>query len=296
MAVYLPKGGKTWRYDFTVEGTPFKGSTGKQTEAEARKFEADLKAQAQAQAKQRQQVAAAKAVLGIADEDPNKAVPKTFGEAAARYWKEKGQYASNAKEDKEHLLRLGEWIGADTALTSINNATVASIVARRADMPKLSKPHRDPKTGEIVPGRVQVRSPVTGQVRDYVEGEDNPQHIIRLSKAFVNRSSIDLLKRVMLRARDTWECPGLRAIKWKEYRLKEAKPRKRTLTYAEEAKIEEHLREGYRAAFRFAVRSGFRLENFAGEFAWKQVIPIGADPHALTQSRRPMDMVRCLPV
>jgi transposase len=26
------------------------------------------------------------------------------------------------------------------------------------------------------------------------------------------------------------------------------------------------------------------------------LIPIGADPHALTQSRRPMDMVRCLPV
>jgi transposase len=28
----------------------------------------------------------------------------------------------------------------------------------------------------------------------------------------------------------------------------------------------------------------------------RRLIPIGADPHALTQSRRPMDMVRCLPV
>jgi hypothetical protein len=112
MAVYLPKGGKTWRYDFTVGSVPYKGSTGTQGEAEARKFEADLKAEVQAKVKQQQQIAAAKAVLGIT-EDENSDIPKTFEQAVNRYWGEKGKNAKNADEDFRHLNRLVDWIGAE---------------------------------------------------------------------------------------------------------------------------------------------------------------------------------------
>ena len=60
-------------------------------------------------------------------------------------------------------------------------------------------------------------------------------------------------------------------IKWADYLLSEPKPRTRTLTHAEEARIEEHLREGYGAAFRFAIKSGFRLSNFTEAFTLDQV-------------------------
>jgi hypothetical protein len=60
-------------------------------------------------------------------------------------------------------------------------------------------------------------------------------------------------------------------IKWRDYRLKEPKGRKRTLSHVEEAQIEDHLREGYGAAFRFALKAGYRLENFTEKFKWDSV-------------------------
>jgi integrase len=138
-------------------------------------------------------------------------------------------------------------------------------------MPKLSKSRRDRRTGEMIPGERQVIDFETQEPRDFVEGKDNPERIVLLAASTVNRTSIDLLKRVILYARETLEVPGMPAIRWKDYRLKEPPPRSRTLSHAEEGRIGEHLREGYGAAFKFAVKAGFRLDNFAGEFVWDQV-------------------------
>jgi integrase len=111
----------------------------------------------------------------------------------------------------------------------------------------------------------------TQELRPYIEGKDDPKRIVKIATSTVNRSSIDVLKRVILYARDTLEVPGMPAIRWKGYRLKEPPARTRTLSLAEEARIMEHLREGYGSAFLFAVKSSLRLREFAGKFTWDQV-------------------------
>jgi hypothetical protein len=69
MAIILPKNGKTYRYDFTVNGVNYRGSTGINypNEAAARKFEANLKAEKKADAKRSAKQMEAKRTLGIVD-------------------------------------------------------------------------------------------------------------------------------------------------------------------------------------------------------------------------------------
>jgi integrase len=272
MAIILPKNGKTYRYDFTVNGVNYRGSTGINypNEAAARKFEANLKAEKKADAKRSAKQMEAKRTLGIVDSKGRTIIPN-FLEAVDAYWDNQGKNAANAAEDFQYLMWLTDVIEAKTLVTNVRNKTVEMVVNTRAAMPKLSKPRRDRRTGEIIPGKPQVIDFETQAPRPYVEGNDDPRHIIRVAPATVNRSSIDILKRVILYARDTLEVPGMPGIKWRDYRLKEPKGRKRTLSHVEEAQIEDHLREGYGAAFRFALKAGYRLENFTEKFKWGSV-------------------------
>jgi hypothetical protein len=272
MAINLPKGGKTYRYDFTVSSVNYRGSTGGKypNEAAARRFEATLKREKLADAEKVAKRIEAKRTLGIVDSNGTTRIP-TFVDAVDAYCENIGHKAVNANEDEKNLMWLTEVIGPDTLVTDIRNKTVAEVVTKRAAMPKLSRSRRNRKNGEMIPGEPQVIDFETQEPRDFIEGKDDPKHIIRLTASTVNRTSIDLLKRVVLYARDTLEVPGMPAIRWKDYRLKEPPPRSRTLSHAEEKRIEEHLREGYGAAFKFTVKAGFRLDNFAGDFVWDQV-------------------------
>jgi integrase len=272
MSVFLPKGCVTYRYEFAANGVLYRGSTGikRPNIAAAQKFEAILKTETLADAARAARQVEAKRTLGIVDSNGRTLIP-TFLKAADEYWQNVGHKAVNAKEDEKNLIWLTDVIGCDTLVTDIRNRTVEMVVTKRAAMPKLSRSRHNRQTGEMIPGRPQVIDFETQESRDFIEGKDDLKHILRSTASTVNRTSIDLLKRVILYARDTLEVPGMPAIRWKEYRLKEPPPRSRTLSYAEEQRLEEHLREGYGAAFKFAVKAGFRLDNFAGEFVWDQV-------------------------
>jgi integrase len=270
MAVYLPKGGKTFRYDFSVKGVKYRGSTGCTNRQAAAKFEADLKAEKKRVARRAQDLLQARVTLGIADAAGLTVIP-TFLEAVDAYCAGPGANVTNKDDDERALNWLCDVIGEGTLVTDIRNKTVERVVTLRAAMPKLSQPRRDRKTGEIIPGKRQVVDFETQKLRPFDPTTDDPKRIVTIASATVNRSSIDVLKRVLLYARDTLEVPGMPPIKWKAYRLREPKGRARTMSHVEEALIEEHLREGYGAAFQFAVRAGFRLSNFAGEFTWDQV-------------------------
>lgn len=158
----------------------------------------------------------------------------TFAEAVAGYVDSSVRVGKNVDEEDKHFDRLIDWIGEKTPVSDITNKTVADVVAKRSAMFRFDRPER----GKLTP-------------------------------AAVNRSSIDLLKRVLLRARDTLNQP-VQGIEWKKLRRKEAGPRTREISYEEEELIETHLRDGYGAAFRFGMLSGLRLKNLVS-LTWAQV-------------------------
>lgn len=161
-------------------------------------------------------------------------VVMTFEEAVASYVDSSGRTGKSVDEEEKHFDRLVEWIGENTLVSDITNKTVAEVVAKRSAMFRRDKP----ELGKLTP-------------------------------AAVNRSSIDLLKRVLLRARDTLNQP-VQGIEWRKLRRKEAGPRTREISYEEEEIIERHLRDGYGAAFRFGMLSGLRLKNLVS-LTWGQV-------------------------
>jgi integrase len=282
MSIILPKGGKTFRYEFMLDGKLYRGSTGVEAvgqlgsktflvaKARAKKFADEHKSELKAAQRIHQRKSEAERTLGIRDSTGNTIIP-TFKEAADKYLENVGIYARNAEEDAKHIDWLEEKIRAETLITEIRNATVQRIMNLRADTPKLSKERRDRKTGAVIPPQRQVMNLSTGQLRPFVEGADDPQKIVKLSPAYVNRSCIDILKRIISHARVTMEVPGMPEIKWGEYRRSEPRGRTRTLSHTEEALLDPYLREGYGAAFQFATMSGFRLSNFTETFTWRQV-------------------------
>ncbi len=168
---------------------------------------------------------------------PGKPKDMTFLRAVERYFDEVASHNSReqaVKSDKLAFFRLIEWVGEETMLSEINEDVVARVVAkRRAEFRR-----GDPKRG-------------------------------RLSGAQVNRTTVELMRRVMNRARDTWGVPT-KPIKWGKLKLKEAGPRRRELSLAEEDRLIPHFREGYGLAFRLAAESGLRLGNLTG-LRWQEV-------------------------
>lgn len=161
-------------------------------------------------------------------------VAMTFAEAVGSYVDSADRTGKSAIEEEKHFDRLIEWIGEDTPLNQITNETVDNVVVKRAAMFRRD----DPKLG-------------------------------KLSPAMVNRSSLDLLKRVLLRARDTLNQP-VQGINWKAHRRKEAGPRTREISLTEDDAIEPHLKDGYGDAYQLGVLTGFRLDNLVS-LTWPQI-------------------------
>src|SRR5262245_2516244 len=102
MSVYKPKNSPYFHFDFQLRGVRFCGSTGT----------GDRR---QAEAIERAERDTAK-VLSKRDRD----LPRTYGEAAARFWNEVGQHNATADDTRRNLLWLGDAIGDDTLLSDID--------------------------------------------------------------------------------------------------------------------------------------------------------------------------------
>jgi hypothetical protein len=107
-------------------------------------------------------------------------VQMTIEQAFNRYWIEKGQHGKDAKNVEADLFRTGIFLGKETMLCTISDSEVAELVSWRQAQFR----YFDPKHGLI-------------------------------SFACVNRSATQLLKRVMLRARDVWNVPIARMPRWR---------------------------------------------------------------------------------
>src|SRR5690606_6913452 len=90
----------------------FSGSTGCTTKREAERYEEDLKRQLKAVTADRKK-------------------PMTFMTASTLYWQERGQFLANSLDTERYLAWLQENIGRNTQISTITDATVAKLVAKR---------------------------------------------------------------------------------------------------------------------------------------------------------------------
>ncbi|MFK4622532.1 tyrosine-type recombinase/integrase [Bradyrhizobium diazoefficiens] len=159
--------------------------------------------------------------------------PLTLGRAADRWWNEHGQHLSDAKV-KSALDRMVEIMGAASLLHAINDEAVSQMIeVRRQD-------RRRDRTIVQDGRRTVLYRPITPTT--------------------VNRT-LDLLKRVMYRARDNWSAALGRMPAWRKHRLKEIKRHVRELSAGEEAAIDATEDLDYADVRRFAIITGLRLSN-----------------------------------
>lgn len=161
----------------------------------------------------------------------------TFEAMGLQWMEQVGQHHKNALTSLRDVERLIERVGARTLASQIGNDLVAQVVAKR----RMDK--RNVGNGEREHGLV--------------------------SNATVNRSTTELLKKILRRAGKVWKCP-VQDIDWSEHRLKEPKERVREASDREERLLFSQLSEGYDTAVRFAIMAGCRLEELTA-LTWARV-------------------------
>ena len=165
MSIYKPKGSPYYHFDFQIRGRRVCGSTARSDRR-------------QAEAVERSEREKAKTVI-----KSSRDVPRTYGEAAARYWSEIGQHNVTADDTRRYLVWLGDAIGEHTNLADITGDLVAKIIARR-------RGERSKNGGKLV------------------------------TNATVNRTVTEPLKRLLRRARE-WGCTLAPEPEWKLHMLPE---------------------------------------------------------------------------
>jgi len=168
---------------------------------------------------------------------------KAIGDAPAlidvafdRYWTEWGQYRANADDLFRDLGRIQDWLKSQgiQLLTEINDNVIARLVAWRRTHYRWD----DPEKGLISP-------------------------------AHVNRSTTEVIRRVMVRARDLWKLPLPNMPKWGDHKLKEPEERVRVLKPHENAALAAVADPDYEELRKFSLASGLRQnENL---LRWKNV-------------------------
>lgn len=230
MSVYKPRGKPYYHYDFQLGGVRFHGSTGKE---ERRAAEAVERSARQKAAKEREHADH----LGAAFRGE---APLTLDAAVGRWWLEVGQGLTASETQWRNCEAMIAYFGASTTLAEITDEWVARWVTERA--------------GALAWGRLKAK---TGTVK-------------RVAPATVNRTTVDMLRKIFTRARRTWKLSVPNEPDWREHRLEEGRPTINLLTPAAETALHVDLGEGYRDIWRFALVSGLRLAECF--LTWPQVV------------------------
>lgn len=221
MSVYKPKGRDTYVIDFQCGGRRFCISTTATAKRAAEQIEAAERERA------KQQIAAERAAAAAFRGE----APLTLKAAADRYWNEAGRHHANSDTTWTDLLRVIGHFGAERRLDTITDPDVTAFVAWRR--------------GQTVKGRKTLK-----------DGSPAPL----LAPATVNRSTVDILRKLFTHARRKWKIVFASQPDWTAHRLEERGELVREIKGgAQEAAIGEKLRDGYRALWRFALASGLRL-------------------------------------
>lgn len=231
MSVYKPKGREHYVIDFQCGGRRFCISTTATTKRAAEALEtAERERAKQVIATER---AAAAAFRGEA--------PLTLKAAIDRYWNEAGQRHAGHQTTWTDLRRCMAEFGEHRRLDEILDVDLAAFIAKRR--------------GQTVKGRKTLAN-------------GNPAPLV--SAATVNRSTVDILRKLFTHARKKWKIALPSQPDWKEHRLEERGELVREIKAgAQEADISAALPPGYRDLWRFALASGLRLAECF--LRWEQI-------------------------
>jgi integrase len=149
--------------------------------------------------------------------------PLLLRHAAGRYWEEVGKYHRDLAGTWNALDLLTKHFGSDKRLDEITDADVAGLVAWRR--------------GHTVKGRGKKA----------------------LAPATVNRSVVEPLRKLFIRARVVWRYQFPREPLWRTHRLKEPVERVRELHASEAEALYAALRPDFEPWFSFASATGLRL-------------------------------------
>ena len=179
----------------------------------------------------------------------------TLDVAAGYYWEDVAKAQSSAETTEYQLANLIKLIGKDVYLSEISSKVVAGFMRRRR--------------GE------------TSRNGGFI------------SPSSVNRE-VQLLRRVMYRARDVYEI-AIPRVDWKTFKLQEPDPVERPLGEDEEPRLLAELVAHLKDPFRFSLMTGFRAENtFALD--WTQVDFQAREITVRMKSKKPGGKVHILPI
>lgn len=223
MSVYKPKGRDTYVIDFQCGGRRFCISTSATNRREADRLEIAERERAKRQIAAERTAAAA--FRGEA--------PLTLKAAADRYWTEAGQHHAGSDTTWTDLRRCMEHFGEGRRLDEIADIDLAQFIAWRR--------------GQTVKGRKQLK-----------DGRPAPL----VSPATVNRSTVDILRKLFTHARKKWKITLSAEPDWAAHRLEERGELVREIREGkQESDIGASLPDGYRDLWRFALASGLRLRE-----------------------------------
>ena len=130
-----------------------------------------------------------KAALGLLDDESNMSLDL----AAGRWWDEVGQHRKSSRQLEHRVAIAMRLVGPNTKIRDITTRTIARAIERRRGETYARALERDGKTAKRY----------------------------GLANATVNCDVVKPLQRILNRARDTWEVPGLPTIDWKALSLPE---------------------------------------------------------------------------
>lgn len=168
------------------------------------------------------------------------AAPLTLGDACVRWFEEVGAERKTAFDIKRDLADICRLIGEERVLADITNNDVLAAVRQRAAEPK----------------RIYVGKDKAGKAK-YRAGA-------LPSAATINRQLVEPLRRIMLRARDTWHEPVPRMPEWSKLRKDEPQGRTREALGDEFERYLDAMREDYRPFVLFYTGSGRRIREVIG--------------------------------
>jgi integrase len=192
--------------------------------------------------------------------------PLTLDAAAGRWFLEVGSKNTASETQWTNLTQIIQYFGADIHLNQITDEMVAAWVQKRS---------------------LQTR------------WGDAAEKLI--SHSTVNRTTVDMLRKIFNRARRVWKIQLQSEPDWTRLRLAETGKKVNLLHNKAEEALHEHIPDGYRDIWRFALASGLRLaECFLtwGQITWPsidangntvhgyiEVIQKGNRPHIIPLSR-----------
>ncbi|MGO1077659.1 tyrosine-type recombinase/integrase [Inquilinus sp. CA228] len=182
----------------------------------------------------------------------------TIDAAAGRFYTEVAQHQASGEDVFRWLSRLVDRLGPNTLLSEIADAKLAEIVARRR--------------GDRARNKTTLVAPAT-----------------------VNRDTVELLRRIVHRAADTWGIDVGKQPRWHRHRLEEPEERVREASWDEEDRLFAQLRPDLHPIVRFAILSGCRLGECRG-LTWPDVDFERLEIQVVGKSRKPGGKLRIVPM